>query len=63
VEPAARQPGIGYTAITTGELWNKHPEKSLGMRAAWVDKHPNASKALVMAVMEAQQWADKPENH
>jgi nitrate/nitrite transport system substrate-binding protein len=54
---------IGYTAITTGELWNKHPEKSLGMRAAWVDKNPNASKALLMAVMEAQQWADKPENH
>jgi nitrate/nitrite transport system substrate-binding protein len=55
--------GIGYTAITTGELWNKHPEKSLGMRAAWVDKHPNAAKALLMAVMEAQQWCDKPENH
>ena len=54
---------IGYTAITTGELWNKHPEKSLGMRAAWVDKYPNASKAMLMAVMEAQQWADKPENH
>ena len=29
---------IGYTAFTTGEIWNKHPEKSLGMRAAWVDK-------------------------
>ena len=28
---------IGYTAITTGELWNKHPEKSFGLRAAWVD--------------------------
>ena len=54
---------IGYTAITTGELWNKHPEKSLGMRAAWVDKNPNAAKALLMAVMEAQQWCDKPENH
>src|SRR3954449_11916186 len=26
---------IGYTAITTGELWNKHPEKSFGMRAAY----------------------------
>src|SRR5438128_7801517 len=25
---------IGYTAITTGELWSKHPEKSLGMRAS-----------------------------
>ncbi len=53
---------IGYTAITTGELWNKHPEKSLGLRAAWVDKNPKAAKALLMAVMEAQQWCEKPEN-
>ena len=53
---------IGYTAITTGELWNKHPEKSLGMRAAWVDKYPKAAKALLMAVMEAQQWCEKTEN-
>ena len=36
---------IGYTAITTGELWNKHPEKSFGMRAAYVDKYPKAAKA------------------
>jgi nitrate/nitrite transport system substrate-binding protein len=55
--------GIGYTAINTGELWNRHPEKSLGMRAAWVDKHPNAARAILMAVIEAQQWCDKPENH
>ena len=54
---------IGYTAITTGELWNKHPEKSLGMRAAFVDKNPNAAKAILMATMEAQQWCDKPENY
>ena len=53
---------IGYTACTTGELWFKHPEKALGMRAAWVDKYPNAARALLMAVMEAQQWCDKPEN-
>lgn len=53
---------IGYTAFTTGELWNKHPEKSLGMRASWVDKNPIAAKAITMAVMEAQQWADKAEN-
>ena len=54
--------GIGYTAINTGEIWNKHPEKSLGMRAAWVDKNPNAAKAIAMAVMEAQQWCDMAEN-
>ncbi|UZE51204.1 CmpA/NrtA family ABC transporter substrate-binding protein [Rhodopseudomonas sp. P2A-2r] len=53
---------IGYTALTTGELWNKHPEKSLGMRAAWVDKYPKAAKALLMAVMEAQQFCEKAEN-
>ncbi|WP_322518376.1 CmpA/NrtA family ABC transporter substrate-binding protein [Rhodopseudomonas palustris] len=53
---------IGYTALTTGELWNKHPEKSFGMRAAWVDKYPKAAKALLMAVLEAQQWCEKPEN-
>jgi nitrate/nitrite transport system substrate-binding protein len=54
--------GIGYTAINTGELWNKHPEKSLGLRAAWVDKNPRAAQALLMGVMEAQQWSDKMEN-
>ena len=53
---------IGYTAVTTGEIWAKHPEKSLGMRAAWVDKYPKAAQAILMAVMEAQQWADKTEN-
>ena len=37
---------IGFTACTTGEIWSKHPEKALGMRAEWVDKHPNAARAL-----------------
>ena len=47
---------IGYTAVNTGELWSKHPEKSFGMRAAWVDKYPKAAQGDAMAVMEAQQW-------
>ena len=50
---------IGYTALNTGELWSKHPEKSLGMRADWVDKHPNAARALLMAVLDAQMWCDQ----
>jgi nitrate/nitrite transport system substrate-binding protein len=53
---------IGYTATTTTELWSGHPEKCLGMRAAWVDKYPLAAKALLMAVQEAQQWCEKFEN-
>jgi nitrate/nitrite transport system substrate-binding protein len=53
---------IGYTAVNTGEIWNKHPEKSFAMRADWVDAHPNATKALLMAVQEAQRWCDVPDN-
>jgi nitrate/nitrite transport system substrate-binding protein len=53
---------IGYTALTTGELWSKHPEKVLGMRADFVDANPRATQAILMAVMEAQMWCDKPEN-
>lgn len=54
--------GIGFTAATTGELWKGHPEKALGLRADWIEKNPNAAKALLMAVMEAQQWCDKMDN-
>jgi nitrate/nitrite transport system substrate-binding protein len=54
--------GLGLTALTTGELWNNHPEKAFSMRADWVDKNPKAAKALLMAVQEAQIWCDKPEN-
>ena len=53
---------IGYTALTTGELWNMHPEKSFGLRASYVDKNPKAAAAMLMAVMEAQQWCEKPEH-
>lgn len=53
---------IGFTALMTGELWNDHPEKSLGLRSDWVDKNPKAAEAILMATMEAQQWCDKLEN-
>jgi len=54
--------GIGFTACTTGELWKGHPEKALGMRAEWIEKNPNSAKALLMAVMEAQQWCESMDN-
>ena len=54
--------GIGFSACTTGEIWAKHPEKAFAMRADFVEKNPAATKALLMAIMEAQQWCDKMEN-
>ncbi|TDH61958.1 nitrate ABC transporter substrate-binding protein [Dankookia rubra] len=53
---------IGFTAAVTGELWRDHPEKSLGMRGDWVEKHPNAARALTAAVIEAQRWCDEAAN-
>lgn len=53
---------LGYSALTTGEIWQNHPEKAFTMRADWVDKNPKAAKALVMAVQEAQMWCEEPAN-
>jgi nitrate/nitrite transport system substrate-binding protein len=53
---------VGSIALVTGELWKDHPEKAFAMRADWVDKHPKAAQALTAAIIEAQQWCDKPEN-
>lgn len=53
---------VGYTAMITGEFWKNHPEKALAFRKDWADKHPKTAKAIIKAVIEAQQWCDKMEN-
>lgn len=53
---------IGFTALTTGELWKDHPEKSLSLRADWVEKNPKATAAILAAVLEAQKWCDATAN-
>jgi nitrate/nitrite transport system substrate-binding protein len=54
--------GIGYSAVSTGQMWMNHPEKSFAMRADWVAQHPRAAIALTAAVIEAQRWCDVPAN-
>ena len=53
---------LGYTALTTGELWKDHPEKAFALRTDWLKKNPNAALRLLMAVQQAQKWADNPAN-
>lgn len=53
---------LGYTALTTGELWANHPEKALALRADFVQRHPRAAEAITAAVIEAQRWCDQPAN-
>jgi len=54
--------GIGYTAVTTQEIWKDHPEKVLGTTADFVQKYPNTARAMVMAILEASQFIDTMSN-
>jgi ABC-type nitrate/sulfonate/bicarbonate transport system substrate-binding protein len=54
--------GIGRTIITNYEIWNNKLEKVFGVNQEWAEKHPNTHKAVIKALIEANTWADKPEN-
>jgi nitrate/nitrite transport system substrate-binding protein len=53
---------LGYTAVSTGQMWMDHPEKAFAMRSDWIAANPNAAVALTAAIIEAQRWADNPGN-
>ncbi len=54
---------LGYSALVTGQLWHNHPEKSFGLRGAFVQQNPRATEALTAATIEAARWCDTPANH
>jgi nitrate/nitrite transport system substrate-binding protein len=54
--------GIGFTAITTQQMWPDHPEKVLGFTAEFADKHPKTVRAIMRAVLEASQYIDRLDN-
>ena len=53
---------IGFTGITTQDLWKDHPEKVLGTTLEFVQKHPNTARAMIMAVLEASKYIDTMSN-
>jgi len=55
--------GIGRILISGYEIWNNSPEKVLGVKLSWAEKHPNTHRAMIMALLEACQWIDQHENH
>jgi nitrate/nitrite transport system substrate-binding protein len=50
--------GLGYSALVTGQPWRDHPEKSLALRADFVQRYPRATEPLVAATIEAARWCD-----
>ena len=53
---------VGFTAVTTQDIWKDHPEKILGTTAEWVSKNPNTARALIMAVLDASRYIDTMSN-
>jgi len=53
---------IGFTATTTQDIWTDHPEKVLGTSLEFVQKYPNTTRALIMAVLEASMFIDDMKN-
>lgn len=54
--------GIGYTAITTQELWRDHPEKVCAFKEDFAQKNPKTVKAILKALHEASVWLDDMKN-
>jgi nitrate/nitrite transport system substrate-binding protein len=53
---------IGFTAITTQDIWKDHPEKVLGTRLEFVQKYPNTARAMTAAILEASKYIDTMSN-
>jgi nitrate/nitrite transport system substrate-binding protein len=53
---------IGFTSITTQDIWKDHPEKVLGTRAEFVQQNPNTARAMTAAILEASRYIDTMSN-
>lgn len=54
--------GVGFTAISTQEIWKDHPEKVCAFTAEFAEKHPKTVKAVLKALHEASVWLDDMSN-
>lgn len=53
----------GATLVLSGSaIWGCAPEKVLGARHDWVEKHPDTCKAMIRAIYKAGNWLEQPEN-
>jgi nitrate/nitrite transport system substrate-binding protein len=53
---------IGFTSVSTQDIWKDHPEKVCAFLAEFADKNPNTVKAVLKALNEASVWLDDLNN-
>jgi ABC-type nitrate/sulfonate/bicarbonate transport system substrate-binding protein len=55
--------GVGCVAVATTAIWRLSPEKVLGCRLEWAQRHPDRLQALVRALHRSAQWCEDSANH
>ena len=55
--------GVGCIALPTTAIWRLSPEKVLGCRLEWTQRHPERLRALIRALYRAAVWCEDPANH
>lgn len=54
--------GIGFTHITSQDIWTHHPEKALVVNAKFAAEKADVLKEVMAAVLQAAKWLDDPAN-
>lgn len=54
--------GIGFTHITTQDIWQHHPEKALVVTEKFATERPDVLMAVMGAVLKASKWLDDLSN-
>jgi nitrate/nitrite transport system substrate-binding protein len=54
--------GIGFTSVTTQDMWKDHPEKVCAFTEEFANKNPKTVKAVLKALHEASVWLDDMAN-
>src|SRR6187431_467397 len=58
----AIEDGIGFTVITTQQMWKDHPEKVCAFTEEFATKNPKTVKAILKALHLSSQYIDKMDN-
>jgi len=58
----AARGGSGRILLSAREIWGLAPEKVLGVKLAWAERHPETHLAMLAALIESAAFCDAPEN-
>ncbi|HLZ65740.1 MAG TPA: CmpA/NrtA family ABC transporter substrate-binding protein [Aliidongia sp.] len=56
----ATEEAVGRSIVPSSAIWRNHPEKCFGVAADWAERHPAALRAVLRALLRAQQFCDDP---